>query len=347
MILIIDSIANVSSEATIVLSGGTMPWVDLPQIMQGQGPADAWRYLNFGTRWFECVIKPIQPPGASDLPSTIAARSFAADRRSSQELVGLAPSFPDEPELPAHKYGFVAFPQKWDLPEGIPPPCSLDIVSPNGSVLLNSIDLVAYTSIDPAPKRGFFPSLRLDDTRFLNGVAGDPHNLIQPVSYALRVSNMLLDRTPTRDEAKAIHRAMGVDPAMPLDPSMPPIKTQTLLLHDQGPLYDILTTRDGHQVSVPTSPLYHVSLLAGSSLTPFHRGLTDFHAIEMQYEREIERELMIRRNAAYQSFRIAMLDLLTIGIGANLDIPGWLKIPLNGVLSEMKDDIQKNPTVGS
>ena len=361
MILIIDEFVNTHPEATVVVWGGMIDWYDLPEQIRNIGPADGWDENHFGQMALRCIIRPLQAANAPELPSTVAARKLFPDidyddEKRTRGIIwnqqhedpneqmppwsyglpvadAIAPNFD---QASAYKYGAIV--SSYDT-------CYVAIIQADGQILLNAINLIPYKTMDTVNDVQAIP---IDETHFLHlpPIPNDnrPRNVQDlpdyhvPVNFALRITNWLLPASTSSDE---LNQRLSEPLPYRSWPERPQTgKSQTLLLHDQAPMYEKFKSnglRGNPEILVPTSPLYHIAILAGSSVMMFQRGVTDFRNEEIRYEQQLEQEILARRNLAWGAFNSFLVDILRIELMAAPQIPGWIKAPVNYWLTELGD----------
>jgi hypothetical protein len=361
MILIIDEIVNAHPEATVVVSGMIIDWYDIPERIRREGAADWWKHYTEGFTGFmrsSCMVRPLQSANAPELPSTVAARKLYPDivQREQDYLAwqgstthywgdqpipvvdALAPALED-PSLSPYKYGFlvtIGYPR--DL-------CVVTIILPDGHILLNLISLIAYLDINTVQDRG----LALDETHFLHPVVprNDGKKDNTTYKYAPRLTNLLLPPSTTPDDLNAlIGRDEGLMETLFFgDDRWKAAKSQTLLLHDQSPMFEYFKLSQGphYEVGVPASPLYHIAVLTGTSVMISQRGVTDFRNEEIQYEQQLEQQIRSQRNLVWRAFNLILVDILRLGLFVAPGIPGWVKAPVNFWLTELGDKSLNKP----
>jgi hypothetical protein len=227
---------------------------------------------------------------------------------------------------PVGHFGFAVIPE---LPYPFPnSSCVVIVVHDDGTMLYTRIRLVAYERIDTHPDR-----YRFDDKQYMHNIdsQADP-TFRRDYSYALRLTNWLLPAsTPPADLDQAL-RMLATPSSMDYQPaSWPPEKSQTILLRGRGPMAEQV---DQNRF-VYTSPMMHVAFMAGASLMMLQRGVTDFSAAEIAYEKEAE------RNSAWGQFRLAMAEFLKIAVqGLPPEVPGWVKAPLAWGVNEITGNDQ-------
>lgn len=357
MILIIDEFVNANPEATVVVWGSMIDWYGLPGWIRERGAADAWNLRGFGQLPLRCILRPLQPPGAPELPSTIAARKLfptiqrddinrtgqikwnkehqdPADQTPWNDALpvadGIAPSFDG-----GSPYKFGAMVISYQT-------CYVAIVQADGQILLNAIAVVPYRTIDTDKNDR---SLALDETHFLQPAYEGYEYLFIPVNFALRITNWLLPASTSPHEMEARVSVSQAVAFRAYTEAWGAGKSQTLLLHDRGPICEKfrISSGDHHEVAVPSSPLYHIAILVGSSLMMFQRGVTDFRNEEIQYELQLEANIRALRNQVWNTFNLVLVDLLRIGLMASPQIPNWVKAPANTWLTELGDKTLNTP----
>jgi hypothetical protein len=251
MILIIDEIVNAHPEATVVVSGTIINWYDIPETITYIGAADWWNRYTDESMWSSAMVRPLQSANAPELPSTVTARKLYPDivqkerdylawRGSTERYWGeqpipvvdaLAPALAN-PGMSPYKYGYlVTVARPRDL-------CVVTIIMPDGHVLLNLINLIAYLDIDTVQERG----LALDETHFIHPVVprNDGKRDNTTYKYALRLTSLLLPPSTTHDDLVALigYNQDLMEMMYFGDERWKTAKSRTLLLHDQSPIFD-------------------------------------------------------------------------------------------------------------
>jgi len=279
MILVIDEIANLSSDHTLLVSGQPMNYLHFPDMIKRQGLKGVISALQSTCPpwggWH--MVTPVTADSSTVPPSTAAASLLDAPPLT--ETPGIWPPPTYASGWQAEDWGFATWPVSLlpgpQNPEPhsrpLPPPMmhntgspSILVVKSDGSAVLSLIELISYLS------SGAQGQLKVGDNTCISGlglVSGDNQPGREPplLGHVLRISTWLLTAAQVGHAAAF---GAGVQPGpgswqTPIPPSWgwPQPKGRTLMIADQSTMRDW----DGRQF-VPSSPILHLRIGVGDTL---------------------------------------------------------------------------------
>jgi hypothetical protein len=294
MFLIVDEIANLSSDHTLLVYGSLFNWFDFPRTLRLVGP-QAFQ-LPFQPQWD--IVLPATADPQTIMPSTAVARQLVPVRNSA---VGIWP--PAMGQSPAFAWGSVQWPlckfTHEDLRQAIA------IVRSDGTVVFTVIQLLTYLAIEPygplpIGTKGSLAAVGVPLEKFPM-----PANWGAPLNHALRLSTWVLDEKDAAETMQvATQRFYGID-----DPgSLPTPKTRTILFSQQWTLRDMLDDR-----YVPSAPMQHLRIGVGDTLLLRAGPARDFTGDEIAYENE---EAARRPMTLWQALADDLMILYQIALAA-------------------------------
>lgn len=303
MFLVIDEIANLSSDHTLLVYSPLFNWYQFPNNLKVYGPQQAFYAIPTG--WD--LIQPADPDPSKPAPSTEIAKKLVPVRNS---CIGMWP--PDIGSTPAFMWGAPQWPYlkgAEDMRQGIA------IVRSDGSVVFTLIQLLTYLQIIP-PHR--VPTLPIGDKGSLGEVglpAGypGPPNWNVPLDYALRLSTWLLDAKSAGQTMKmALFHGIGIE--QPFQGPAP--KSRTILFSQQSRLRDFVD-EDRTKVAIPSSPMQHLRIGVGDTLLLRFGPARDFTGEEIAYE--IEYALQHPTVAQTMAYELMVFFKLGLEIAKRVD----------------------------
>jgi hypothetical protein len=347
MLVVIDQILNANPNATVIVHGARIPWFDLPGLIAREGEARAYQSFYRGdSRQVGVIVTPPLSPDVPAPPSTVAARTLLRGMWPEVQLI--APSFPDGP---SYKWGYCIVAPALNVQGRTHQhfnACFMTTIHDDGSILFTAVQLVAYRRIVKGViRRGTGGNVvPVSDTHFLADL-----NLFNPqkpndnFNFALRISNWRPQAPLNYDDLTTgmtrISQGLFPDyPPVPSDDNFPASfgqrKSQTILLRDQSPLRVVSV---GSDWPAPPSPVLHLDIVVGDAVTILPRGIFDFRAAEIRYEKE--QEAWAARNSAWRSLQFLSTFVLkaTLAIAGELGVPSWLTLPYEYLFDEFERDI--------
>jgi hypothetical protein len=326
MLLAVDGVVNASSDNTVVVIAEAFNWYDFPKYIRESGPSVIPRGENPNVH----ILYPVPKVGASDgvvPPSTLAARKYFGDGDLNSYVT--CPVNGDLWDVPAFRLAFSLAPQAWHFPSI---PCASAIViltfKPDGSFVLTLVQMLTYLAIGEAGE------VALGAGKFLQ-VVGRMRLPGEPCGNALRLSSWLLPAgTDQREVLEVVQRARygGGFEEYRFPASWPQPYNQTFLRADKSQLR-AFDSRQEHLY--PTSPLWHVNILAGDTLMIQDRGLYDFSGALLQFDAATREKSFA---ALYQLHVFTMMVLKAMLSASGL--PELLAIPLDYAIDEIEGALE-------
>jgi hypothetical protein len=311
MFLIVDEIANLSSDHTLLVYGSLFNWFDFPRTLRQFGP-QAFQ-LPFQPQWD--IVLPATADPQTILPSTAVARKLVPVQNSA---VGIWP--PAMGQSPAFAWGSVQWPESKLTGEDLRQ--AIAIVRSDGSVVFTVIQLLTYLAIEPygplpIGTKGSLAAVGVPLEKFPM-----PANWGAPLNHALRLSTWVLDERDAAETMQiATERFYGID-----DPgSLPAPKTRTILFSEQWTLRDMLDNR-----YVPSAPMQHLRIGVGETLALRPGPARDFTGDEIAYENE---EAARRPMTMWQNLEANLLILFKIAIAVGPKI-NWVELLADDAIAE-------------
>ena len=306
MILVIDEIANLSTDHTLLVSGQPMIYQRFPQAVRQFGVMQA--IASTCPPWAGWhAVTPVTDD--SNTPPSMAAALKLAPHPLSQTPGIWPPPTYGPGEWQCDEWGFATWPvgllPDSHKPAPFPPgmmhntgnPCIL-VVRDDGSALVTVVELISYLSSGAQGELSignniWLSGMGLVAAHFEPGRQGAP-----PLGHVVRLSTWLLS-------AGQLHQAGafgdGVQPGpgswqtpIPASWGWSGPKTRTLVLSQQTPMRDW----DGRGFA-PSSPILHLRIGVGDTLLLRFARTYDFTGDEVAYEESVR----AKQNAAREEMR--------------------------------------------
>jgi hypothetical protein len=313
MLLAIDEIVNITQDSTVVIHGMLGNVGDLPEDLRTYKPMEVFARL-FQPPTFS-IVAPMTDADTPPPSFTHATRLFPDGRRS----MGMWPD--DLPNFPAHKQALLQAPKTQPSHEQMPQASWIFVVDKDGGMVMTAVQLLAYWEL-AGPGQG----LPVGREHSLVGVGmpvimPGPERQPPNTKHALRVTSWKLP-------AGKFDYRTWYDfnrPGPTVMPDAPEIwgeaVSQTILLATESPVRNIHWTRDRGRITLdgfmPSSPILHVTFLAGKSIS-----------IKKSWERNFAAELVKQVPTALPAWYQAQMTMMRIVTTRVLgEIPGpWAEV---------------------
>jgi hypothetical protein len=153
-----------------------------------------------------------------------------------------------------------------------------------------------------------------------------------PVQYALRMTSWELGAEVTLNDLQTILHAEE-NPENVAPSSWPKPHTQTILKAAQSPIRTIVYDDHGRPPEViPAAPMWHISIFGGDNILVYDRGMYDYQAAIVRYERNLE----VTAVSSWDLFRLSVL-LISSRLFSVLEAP----LPVDLVADYVFDELGK------